>query len=72
MKYPVNINKPDEEIKACECHALSMTYNPNDEEGNEFYCEKDVDWENLPQMIDTSNKCTFFCDKESLSLALQK
>ena len=72
LKYPVNFNKPDEEIKACGCHALNMTYNPNDEEGTEFYCENDVNWDDLPQKIDTNNKCTLFCDKERpLSLPLE-
>ena len=64
LKYPAKLNTPDSEMMGCGCHALNITYNPNEEEGAEFYCENDVLWDSLPQKIDTDNKCYLFCDKE--------
>ena len=65
MKYPAKLNKPDSEMMGCGCHSLNITYNPNTEEGAEFYCEDEIKWDNLPQKIETTNKCSLFCDKES-------
>jgi len=69
LQMPTSLNKPDEEMMGCGCHALNLTYNPNTESGAEFYCDTEIsDWSNLPVKIDTTNRCHLFCDKMLISI----
>jgi len=69
LQMPASLNKPDEEMMGCGCHALNLTYNPNTETGAEFYCDTEIqDWSSLPIKIDTTNRCHLFCDKMLISI----
>ena len=48
---------------ACACQPLNITYNPNSEEGAEFYCSPSVKWSALPVKIETNTQCNLLCDK---------
>ena len=64
--YPATLNKPDHKIMGCGCHPLKLEYDPNSEDGAEFYCENNVDLHNLPAKIGTDTRCHLFCDKVTL------
>jgi len=68
LKSPKSLNKPDEEMMGCGCHPLNITYNPNNEDGAEFFCDREINWSKLPQKITTNNRCHLFCDKMLISI----
>ena len=47
----------------CNCLPLNITYNPNLEDGTEFFCSSPMNWDNLPAKIETNIQCNLLCDK---------
>ena len=64
LSSPAVLNKPDGPDMMCGgCNPLNLTYNPNDEEGAEFYCNPPIDWARLPVKLDKMVECSLLCDR---------
>ena len=64
LSFPAVLNKPDgPDMKCGGCRPLNLTYNPNEEDGAEFYCNPPVDWDTLPVKIDKRAECSLLCDR---------
>jgi len=61
--FPPSLDKPDVPDMSCTCQPLNITYNPNLEDGTEFFCSPSVSWDELPAKIDTNTQCHLLCDK---------
>ena len=59
--YPSSLPSPESPDIPCSCPSLNLTYNPNDEPGASFGCNKPIDWDNMPVIIDPSTKCYLVC-----------
>jgi len=61
--FPPSLNKPDSPDMACSCQPLNITYNPNLEEGTEFFCNPEISWSDIPFKLETNAQCHLLCDK---------
>ena len=73
LSYPPVLATPDKEDMPCrpmtECQPLNITYNPNDEEGAEFYCRPEFSWAGQPTKIETTTRCHLLCNRMLVATA---
>jgi len=63
LSTPATLPRPDDQDPPCGCEPLTLTYNPNEEKGTEFYCNTQLNWTTLPLPLLTDNVCHLLCDK---------
>ena len=47
LQEPVVLRRPDEEMEACNCRTLKLTYDPNKEEHTGFHCDTPLSWDEV-------------------------